>query len=305
MTSLLSWVPRTTRLALKAKLLEARRVFVRALLSYDPPRLLACLRALGVQPGDSVMLHSAFGAHFGFRGTIDQLIDVFLDAVGPEGNLLMVSLPYRSSSLEYLRNLKVFDVRRTPSMMGLVSEMFRRRAGVLRSLHPTHPVLVAGPRAEWFVSGHEACLYPCGPGTPFEKLAAVDGKVVFFNVEFATFTFFHYLEHLVRPRMAFSLYTDEPFNVLVIDRSGESRTVTTFVFSPDAIRRRRFQVLEDELRRRKLIHHWRVGNTRLEAIRVRDAIACVNDMFDHGHYFYDVGGLPGAATSGAPAIGGQ
>lgn len=290
--SVLSKIPRSYKVGFKAKLLEARRLYVRAFLSYDATQLMDCLRSLGVRSGDSVMLHSSFGPHYGFRGAIEQLTGVFLDAVGPEGNLLMVSLPYRSSSLQYLSKLKYFDVRKTPSMMGLVSEYFRHRADVLRSLHPTHPVLACGAKAEWFVAGHQLFEYPCGPGTPFEKLEQLDGKVVFFNVPFATFTFFHYLEHLVAPDMPFSLYTEQPFVVPVIDRKGEWTTVKTFVFSLEAIRRRRFLVLEDELRRRQLIQERRVGNSRLLLIRVRDAVDCVRDMHRRGQTFYDLSDLP-------------
>lgn len=291
--SVLPKIPRSYKVGLKSRILELRRLYVRTFLSYEPKQLTDCLRSLGVRSGDSVMLHSAFGPHYGFRGTIEQLADVFLDTVGPEGNLLMVSLPYRTSSLQYLSKLKIFDVRKTPSMMGLVSEYFRHRADVLRSLHPTHPVLACGPRAEWFVAAHQLCEYPCGPGTPFEKLEQLDGKVVFFNVPFATFTFFHYLEHLVSPDMPFSLYTEKPFTVPVIDKNGESTTVTTFVFSLDAIRRRRFAVLEDELRRRRLIQERRVGNSRLAMIRVGDAVECAHDMLRKGQYFYDISDLPG------------
>ena len=107
-------------------------------------------------------------------------------------------------------------------MMGLVSEYFRRRPDVVSSLHPTHPILVHGPDAEAIVAAHPACLHPCGPGTPFDRLLALDGKVLFFNVEFAVFTFFHYLEHLVSADLPFRLYTDEPSVVPVIDRHGNA-----------------------------------------------------------------------------------
>jgi len=286
--SVLSRIPRAYKVGLQAKVLQARQRFVQAFMSYDSKQLLERLRSLGVRSGDSVMLHSAFGPQYGFRGTIEELTGVFVEAVGPQGNLLMVSLPYRTSSLQYLSKLKTFDVRKTPSMMGLVSEYFRHRPDVLRSLHPTHPVLVHGVRAEWFVAGHEDCEYPCGPGTPFERLEQVDGKAVFYNVPFATFTFFHYLEHRVSAEMPFPLYTDEPFIVPVINGEGESATVTTYVFSQEAIRRRRFHVLESELRRRRLIKECRVGNSRLALIRIRDAVECVSDMHSKSQYFYDL-----------------
>jgi len=291
MTMLLK-IPRPCKLWLKARLLEARAGWVRAFRSYDEPQLHAALEALGVRRGDSVMLHSAFGRDHGFRGSIEQFTDVLIDTLGTDGHLLMVSLPYRTSSLQYLQRLRQFDVRKTPSMMGLVSEYFRRRHDVLRSVHPTHPVLVRGPRASWFVDEHPACLHPCGPGSPFDRLLQADGQVVFFNVPFDTFTFFHYLEHLVSPQLPFALYTAEPFTVPVVDRDGAAATVTTYVFSPEAIARRRFPVLEAALRQRGLIREQRVGNSRLQAIRVRDAVECVMAMSRAGLYFYDLGGTP-------------
>lgn len=290
--SVISTLSRPYKLWLKARLLRARAWFVRAFLSYGDVQLLAALRALGVRSGDSVMLHSAFGDAHGFRGSIEQLTNVFMEAVGPEGHLLMVSLPYRSSSFDYLSKMKVFDVRRTPSMMGLVSELFRRRPDVMRSLHPTHPVLVHGARAQWFIEEHPQCRYPCGPGSPFDRLAAVDGQVVFFNVEFDNYTFFHHLEHLVSPLLPFALYTAEPFEAKVIDRDGRPRTVTTYPFAPAAIARRRFEVLENALRRRGLIREQRLGNSRLLAVRVRDTIECVMEMSRRGEFFYDLSDAP-------------
>ena len=297
MTEVPPWA-RNAKLALKSRWIELRAGFVERFLSYDARQLRAALRRLGVRDGDALMVHSAFARHHGFKGTIEQLTDVFIDALGPRGHLLMVSLPYRSSTLEYLQRLQVFDVRRAPSMMGLVSEYFRRRPGVLRSLHPTHPVLVHGPNAAWYVDGHERALHPCGAESPFAKLAERDGIVAFFNVPFATFTFFHHLEHLVHAQLPFALYTKEVFEVPVIDAQGESRVVKTHAFTRQVIRRRRFEVLEQALRDRGAIASVKVGNTRIEAIRVRDAIACTHDMQARGRLFYaDEPALPKADTT--------
>jgi aminoglycoside 3-N-acetyltransferase len=183
--------------------------------------------------------------------------------------------------------------------MGLVSEFFRRRDEVLRSLHPTHPVLVCGPKAAWYVEGHERSVFPCGPGTPFGKLVEEDGKVLFFNVRFATFTFFHYIEDLVKTRLPFPLYHEPAYEVPVVDHAGNSTTVKTYVFSDETIRRRRFRVLEDELRSRRIIVRRRLKNTVLEAVSVRDAVDCAEDMFRTHKYFYDMT----AAGSTPPKVG--
>jgi aminoglycoside 3-N-acetyltransferase len=277
---------------LKTKWLHARKAFVRAFHSYDEGQLLAVLRDAGVRDGDSLMLHSAFNGAHGFRGSIAQLTRVFTDAVGPEGHVLMVSLPYRSSSLDYVRKLKVFDVRNTPSMMGMVSEMFRRWPDVKRSMHPTHPVLVRGPRAEWFTEYQPNSRYPCGPGSPFEKLAIADGKVAFFNVGFENYTFFHYLEHLVNELLPFPLYTQDAFEVSNLDNLGEPGKASTFVFAPEAIARRRIDILEAALRKRGHIQERHVGASTVLVVRVQDSIDCVLEMASRGEFFYDMNDSP-------------
>jgi aminoglycoside 3-N-acetyltransferase len=301
MTKNAAWA-RGVKLTLKSRVMALRARTVRHFLSYSEADLLGALRRLGVREGDDLMLHSAFAAQHGFRGSIEELTNVFIQAVGPRGNLLMVSLPYRGSSLQHLDRPKPFDVTRTPSMMGLVSEYFRRRPEVLRSLHPTHPVLARGPDAAWYTEGHETARFPCGPGTPFEKLVQRDAIVAFFNVPFASFTFFHYLEHLLSAELPFTLYTDEPVDVPVIDRQGRQGVVTTHAFTTEAIQRRRFEVLERALRRRDAIARVKVGNSRIEAIRVRAAIECVRAMSARGELFYALGDV--AATDEPHAIRG-
>lgn len=300
---LLSKLPRPVKLAMKARWIAARNWFVQGFMSYGSAELGGALRALGVRPGDSLMLHSAHGPQYGFRGSIDELTHVFVDAVGNDGHVLMVSLPYRSASAQYLENLKVFDVRRAPSMMGMVSEYFRRRPEVVRSLNPSHPVLIRGPRAGWYAAGHEDCLYPCGPGTPFDKFAAEDGIVVFYNVAVDTFTFFHHLEHLVHDSLPFPLYTAQPFNVPVIDRDGNPGTVVTHAFAREAIKRRRFGVLEREMRARGLVVSRRIGRSQIHAIRVRPVIDCVRDMLERSAYFYEMPIPAEQSRTGHPVLG--
>jgi aminoglycoside 3-N-acetyltransferase len=284
---LLSRMSGSQKARLKAFYAAQKRLFIERFLSYGSLDLESMLRAVGVKSGDTVMLHSAFGGSSGFRGSPKELADAFLRSVGPSGNLLMVSLPYSSSTHEYLKKLKTFDVRQTPSHMGIISESFRRRKDVLRSFHPTHPVLAFGPQAEWIIADHDKCLYPCGPGSPFEKFSKLGGKVVFFNVPFATMTLFHYLEHLVEKTLPFPLYLNEDFDVPSIDSSGAEKLVRTRVFSPEAVRLRRPFTLMKELDRLHLVKRKRLGNSRIMSVAAVDAIETTNQMSQAGKLFYE------------------
>jgi aminoglycoside 3-N-acetyltransferase len=284
--------PPAWRKAVKARIKGLQSFYAKTFRAYGPADLLASLQRLGVQRGEAVMLHSGFSNASGFRGSVEDLIATFRQAVGPEGHLLMVSLPYRDSTLAYLQRGKVFDVRRTPSMMGMVSETFRRQGDVRRSLSPTHPMLVAGPRADWFVANHEQCVHPCGWDTPFHRLAQVGGRCVFFNVPFATMTFFHHLEHGVAHRLAFPLYTPETFDAAVIDHGGAAMTVKAHAYHPEAMARRRFGRLEAALRAEGVIQTVKVGASVLETAQVGDVWAVTQVMAERDALFYDTGAVP-------------
>jgi aminoglycoside 3-N-acetyltransferase len=243
---------------------------------------------MGIVSGDALLVHSAYGRFLGFQGSPNELIDTFLEAVGTGGNLLMVSMPFTTSMSEYLKSTTVFDVRKTPSKMGLLSETFRRRPGVLRSLHPTHPVLACGPKAEWIVSGHENCSYPCAEGSPFEKLLQLNGKVLFFGVPEFNFTFHHYLEDMVKNDLPFALYEEQPHVVKVIDRLGETRSVKVYAFTKDAISRRRLHILLDELARRGQMIRTRIGNTRMVLVASADTVACTKELARRDVYFFEM-----------------
>jgi aminoglycoside 3-N-acetyltransferase len=283
--SLTAHIPAGLRKALKTRLKSFKAWYASTFRSYDRTELLRALRALGVRPGDTVMLHSAWSREHGFRGTPGELVE----AVGPAGHLLMVTLPYRNAALDWLESGRRFDVRKTPSMMGIVSEVFRRRDGVQRSLHPTHPIAVFGPDAARFIDAHPRCVYPCGPDTPFDEVAKADGRVVFLNVPIDTFTFFHYLEHLVRETLPFALYTETVYAAPVVDAEGREHTVHTHAFAREAIRRRRPERLYDALFARGLVAEQRVGATRLLSVKVRDTIELTRALQRDGGLFYELG----------------
>ncbi len=265
---------------------RAEKLLADLLFRHGPAELRAGLARLGIRPGDTLLVHSGFRRATGFRGGPHDVISCLLSAVGEEGNLLMVSLPYETSSYEYLRRDPLFDVRRTPSRMGIISEIFRRREGVARSLHPTHPVLAYGRDADWLVRDHERCATPCGAGTPFAKLRELGGKVLFYDVPFGNFTFIHHIEDLLDGSLPFPVYRERPLPGRVLDGEGRMLVVPTRVFGERAVSSRRPEVLERALRQRGLLLHERVGRTRLLLVGCQDAVRVALELADRGIYFY-------------------
>jgi aminoglycoside 3-N-acetyltransferase len=263
-----------------------QQLIARALFSYSPDDLRSALREIGIGAGDSVFLHSGFHRSSGFSGAAGDVIDSVMNVVGDEGHLLMMSIPYRGSSRRYAEGDPLFDVARTPSAVGLISEVFRRRGGVLRSENPLHPVLAAGPLAAWLVADHEKCAHSCGKGSPFERFLHLDGKFLFFDAPYSSLTFMHYVEDLFRDQLPVALYHATPATLRVRDRTGREMLVRQYFFSDEARARRNFGTVEAALVAKGLLRSKRVGNTRLLCVGARDLVDCAAGVVREGTGFF-------------------
>ena len=94
--------------------------------------------------------------------------------------------------------------------MGVITEIFRQKPGVVRSVNPAHPILAWGPAAPWLIADHEHTMYSCGKGSPFEKLVHVQAKALLFDVSLRSMTFFHYVEDLFQDTVPVNLYEEMP-----------------------------------------------------------------------------------------------
>jgi len=75
-------------------------------------------------------------------------------------------------------------VKRCISEMGLLTEVFRRKPGVKRSLHPTHSVCALGPLAEELTATHHLSKTRLGKHSPFEVMARRKTVVIGIGVEY-------------------------------------------------------------------------------------------------------------------------
>lgn len=260
----------------------------RSLWAYGPDRLLRQLRRIGVTEGSTLVVHSSWNAHNGFRGKPADLVRAFKAAVGESGLLVMTSLPYQNmSSAQWLASGKPMNVRRSPSMMGLVSEVFRRSEGVRRSLSATHPLLAWGRDAEAFVEGHEKTDRPFGAGSPFARLLERDAIILGFDASFSTFTFHMYVEDRFADRLPVPLYEPELHSGKVIDYAGTESVQSIRVPSALANRQRRLDRIVARHEHNGALGRTRVGNTQLVWIRASAMLKGVQELIDSGQPFYD------------------
>ena len=220
------------------------------------------------------MVHSAFDSFLGFRGGPVDIIRTLQEVIGVEGTLTMPTIPFRGTAVEYALGDPVFDARQTASRMGLITELFRRSAGVVRSGHPTHSVAAWGHRADAMITGHEQAETPCGRETPYGRLLEHDGKILLAGVPANTMTFCYFVAEELAPRLPIPVFTEETYPLRWKDGDGRVCVSHVRLFSPRLDHDLSHVVRE--LKRRQQWRECRVGRLRLVLLRACDVYhACL------------------------------
>jgi len=197
--------------------------------------LVADLRALGVAPGATLLVHAALSRVGWVFGGTQAVIGALLEALGPEGTLMMPTHstdltepsrwqapPVPESWQQAIRDgLPPYDAARTPTrQMGALAETFRRWPGVRRSGHPYGSFAALGPRTDALLDGHApGCAF--GEASPLGALYRAHGQVLLLGVGHGNDTSLHLAEYRAHwPSKA----EHEEGSPMVVD--GERRWVT-------------------------------------------------------------------------------
>lgn len=171
------------------------------------------LLEMGLRNTDTVLIHSSMKAIGEVEGGADSVLDVWMEYL-EQGLLLLPTHTWAQMSEEY----SVFDPEKEESCVGLLTNLFRKRQGVVRSLHPTHSVAAYGRYAAEYVQGEENCNTPCTPGGCYDRLRQAEGKILLVGVGHERNTFIHSVEEVLNVP---NRLTDRPtlFQVILPDGS--------------------------------------------------------------------------------------
>lgn len=269
----------------KRRLKGLVRAYHRVFHAFTPEDLTSALLRLGVTPGDVLMVHSSFDRFRGFQGGPLDVVRTLQGIVGPAGTLMMPTVPFLTTAVEYALGDPVFDVRRTVSRMGLITEVFRRSPQVVRSFHPTHSVAVWGSRADAIIAGHHLAETPCGRLTPYGRLLEYDGKILFAGVPANTMTFCYFVAEELGPRLPRPVLTPEKYPMRWKDGDGTVRVANVRLFSVRLDHD--LSPLVGELKRREQWRQRRVGRLGLILLRAREVYDAAVALADRGVFLRD------------------
>lgn len=171
-----------------------------------------------------LMVHSSFDNFLPmYEGSAKDLVNALIRICGPERTLVMPSfiMGGRSYDAAEFYKSKPFDVRTTPSEMGLIAEIFRRTPKVLRSLHPTCSVCALGPLAKEATTGHHVSATGMSPDSPFGVMTHRPTAILGLGVEyFRCLTHVHTATHAMGEAYPIK-FASNTTQVALIDYDGE------------------------------------------------------------------------------------
>lgn len=156
---------------------------------YTKEQLVRQLSEMGLLPSDSVMVHSSMKAIGPVEGGADTVVDAFMEYFC-DGLFMTPAHTWKQMSSGY----DIFDPATEPSCVGIIPNIFLKRSGVCRSLHPTHSVAAYGKEAREYVLGDENFTTPCDPKGCFGRLRDIDARILLIGVTHIRNTYIHSIE---------------------------------------------------------------------------------------------------------------
>lgn len=204
----------------------------------------------GIKAGDIVIMHSSMKEIGRVQDGTKTTVQAIKDVITPEGTLLMPALSTPTPDGR-------FYMAKTPSRVGLVTELFRISEGVKRSKHPSHSVSAWGKRAEELLAGHENTS-PVGCNNPFHKAAEAGADMLMIGCDLRTCTLVHTAEAICRtPYLGKVGYPGYERTLTLVDYDG---TETVFEPKDSPGDGSGFAAVQDVLEQRGLITECKLGS---------------------------------------------
>lgn len=191
--------------------------------------------ALHVRSGDVVFVHSSTD-RLGLAFPFYRILSLIREIIGDSGTVLFPTYP-KLPAHEAVLSGEIFDVRKSPSFTGLLTEFARRQAGAIRSLNPTKSVCALGPHAQRLTATHHESPYPYDNCSPYYKLMEVGGKVIGLGVSTRNLSFVHCVDDELKDNFPVRPYFPRLFEANCRDYAGEIRTVQTYAHDPAKMKR--------------------------------------------------------------------
>lgn len=223
-----------------------------------PDIVMRGIRALGVRPGDLLLVHSSLRSLGHVEGGASAVADALVQSISPGGTVFVPTFNFAKLP---------WDRAATASLTGAITEAFRHLPGALRSDHPTHAVTAVGPDAEAILSGHRQ-NHSFGKDSPLWRLWQRNAWVLLIGCNHRSSSMIHVAEERV--------------GVPYLNRTRTQQIVTPNGLREVTLRRPNcsngFNKLDQPLRAGSKIIDGAIGPARVMLMRSGDILDTASEM---------------------------
>lgn len=187
---------------------------------YTKEELMAEIKQMGIKSTDTLLIHSSMKAIGEVKGGADTVLDAWMEYL-KDGLLLLPTHTW--ATMSNIHN--VYDPEKEPACVGLLPNLFMKRKGVHRSLHPTHSLAAFGKDSGSFLEGEDNVTTPCAVGGCYDRLRSRNAKILLLGVNHVKNTFIHGVEELLEVP---ERLTEEPTTFTIVYPDGSRKEVDMY-----------------------------------------------------------------------------
>lgn len=187
---------------------------------------------LHLKKGDAIFVTSGFG-YLNASFTPYEVIELLQEIITDSGIIMMPYYPPINSG-EWARSGRVFDMTKTKSGMGILTNIFAELPDVYMSLHPIKSVCVWGRDAEKIVRNHNQSSTPFYWDSPYGKLLKIGCKTLGLGV--ANNPIFHSIEDVCSNPFT-KYYLPNKYRLKLKTKDRDEMWVDTFVHDSTTLSR--------------------------------------------------------------------
>jgi aminoglycoside 3-N-acetyltransferase len=230
--------------------------------------LVTGFKKIGLTNGDVVLVHSSFKSLGEVKGGPQKVVDALVSVVGEKGTVI-----FPNFNFDFSRYGTTWNIKDTPSHMGIISEFARKDPRSLKVFHPIYSFSIIGKHAEKLVKNKYKGGY--SKESVFNKLRILDGKIIHIDTIYKGSTFFHHVEEMVQVDYKFF----KEFTGFVIDKNEKKINDTFELYVRDLDRGIVTDVtkISKILEKKEIMKNGEIGDATVWYMKAEDVFQCTED----------------------------
>ncbi len=246
--------------------------------------LINVMKAMGMQKSSVVFIHSSMTEFYNYTGNANELIDRIIDEIGADGTLMMPAYPKITANFD---DEVDFDVLKSQSGAGYLTEVFRKYPGVKRSINIQHSVCAYGKMADYFVSEHHRSLTAWDEFSPYYKMSQINTIVFAFGLPYFLGTMIHCSDSILRTKFRyFQLFfkKEKQFKY----RDSEGNIGICHYHTHDFARRRSKKLIIKKYFDKSQFKKTKISNLSVEAVDAKYTLDLYLQLAEKGVTMYSI-----------------